>query len=152
MLVSQQLHPLSAVEHDASLLFPADCSGQQVETISRTLSKVNSVSLTLCSLVPPPQPPRHLLLLVHQPLQVFFPPGVAQLQEVHHPGAAAAHHGALPRTAHLHAAGGALQQDCQWVTRASAFSWSSSAESPVQKSTQASSSAHGDIFLTRKRN
>lgn len=46
---------------------------------------------------------------------MFLPPGVAQLQEVHRPGATAAPHRTLPGAARLHPAGGAIQQDRQRV-------------------------------------
>lgn len=51
-----------------------------------------------------PQPPGHLLLLVHEPLQVPVPPHLEELQEVHHHRLHPHHPHRLPGALHLHLA------------------------------------------------
>lgn len=58
------------------------------------------------------QPPRHLLLLVCEPLQVPVPPHLEELQEVHHHRFHSDHPHHLPGPLHLHLARSHQPKDC----------------------------------------
>lgn len=59
----------------------------------------------------PSQPPKHLLLLVHEPLQVPVPPHLEELQEVHHHCFHSDHPHHLSGPLHLHLAGSYQPKD-----------------------------------------
>ncbi|KAM8855911.1 fer-1-like protein 6 isoform 3-T3 [Spinachia spinachia] len=101
--VEAEFHLLTAEEAEKN------CVGRARKE-PEPLPKPNSL---LLSPVPVPQSTGHVLLLVRQSVQVFLPLGVAELQEVHHHGAGAAHRRAVPRSALLHAAGSHFSEDSQ---------------------------------------
>lgn len=59
------------------------------------------------------QPPRHLLLLVHESLQVPVPSHLEELQEVHHHRFHPDHPHRLPGPLHLHLARSHQSKDCR---------------------------------------
>lgn len=77
----------------------------------QTIQMILNVRLLLSDFVR--QSSRHILLMVRQPIQMFLPPCVEELQEVHHHRPGHPHHNAVPRPAVLHSARSHLSEDRQ---------------------------------------